>query len=145
LRCYVPAATAARADDEWQQHATALLGFWDCIEKTVAGLRGLDGTRAFDDATLFLRAFGHGVVAWLWLDQLASASPDNPIRVGIAAACRFFFDAELPQAVTWLEIVDQHSDLVREPLRVRMSSLRRLWLRRSASYAIRNGSWSTSR
>lgn len=107
------AETSARAGGDWARHATALSMFWDRVESTIKELRGLEGARAYDDATLFLRAFGHGVVAWLWLDQLAAAPRESPVRVGLEAACRFFFDVELPQATTWLQIVGQHSELVR--------------------------------
>lgn len=108
------AATTARLTDNWQEQITSLTDFWDQVENTIEGLRRLDGAQAFDDATLFLRAFGHGVVAWLWLDQLTALTPDSPVCIGHEAACRYFFDVELPQAATWLEIVGQHSCLVRE-------------------------------
>lgn len=107
------AATAAHATGEWEAQSAALLGFWNRLAETVDGLCGLDGVRAFDDATLFLRAFGHGVVAWLWLDQTVKAPAESPLLTGIVHACRFFFEAELPQAHSWLAIVAQHSTLVR--------------------------------
>ena len=73
-------------------------------------LRRAEGTRALDDATLFLRAFGHGVVAWLWLEL---ALTDGAAAEGRWFACRFFFEAELPQARTWLDIVAGQSVLAR--------------------------------
>jgi hypothetical protein len=74
-------------------------------------LRQREPVRAFDDATLFLRAFGHVVLAWLWLDQsVAAADRDDRIAEGKRAACRFFFDTELPQALAWLQIASAGSD-----------------------------------
>lgn len=107
------AATAARATGGWTGQASALLAFWDRVAETVEGLRGQGGAAAFDDATLFLRAFGHGVVAWLWLDQAVKVSVESPLRAGVVHACRFFYEAELPQAHAWLGIVASHSELVR--------------------------------
>ncbi|WP_313806551.1 acyl-CoA dehydrogenase [Sphingobium sp.] len=111
------AATTARASAfaEWDGLGTILLTFWDRIEAVIAALRTRGGAEAFDDATLFLRAFGHGVVAWLWLDQAMSALAlaDPQPRIGTVYACRFFFETELPQALGWLSIVAAHSDLVR--------------------------------
>ena len=111
-------ATVARGEGqpEWQQLATALRDFWRDADEIVAGLRRIGGPEAFDDATLFLRAFGHGVIAWLWLDQALTAQglADLRLRDGFAFACRFFFQSELPQARTWLTIVGGHSKLVRE-------------------------------
>ena len=64
---------------------------------------------------MFLRGFGHGVVAWLWLDQTVTGAsqPDGTLREGLAYGCRYFFESELPQAHAWLSIVAQHSDIVR--------------------------------
>jgi hypothetical protein len=77
-------------------------------------LRGR-GPDSFDDATLFLRAFGHGVIAWLWLDQaLVSAGlSETAYRTSLSYACRYFFETELPQAHSWLSIVAGHSTLAR--------------------------------
>lgn len=108
------AQTAARASQHFAGDAAKLLTFWDNLAAVVDGLRAR-GSGAFDDATLFLRAFGHGVVAWLWLDQaLAAASLDPaPFRSSVVFACRYFFETELPQAASWLGIVAGHSTLVR--------------------------------
>ena len=112
------AATAGQADaaPDWQDEACDLLAYWDEIAAAIDGLRAVAGPAAYDDATLFLRAFGHGVVAWLWLDQaLAGASHGNPVlRDGLAYACRHFFASELPQARAWLAIVNRRGSLVRD-------------------------------
>lgn len=109
------AVTAARAEalSDWAPMSAALLSFWDDVEAVVAGLRKRGAPEAFDDATLFLRAFGHGVVAWLWLDQALSGLAAPRLQISLASAARFFFESELPLARAWLAIVGKHSDLVR--------------------------------
>lgn len=110
-------ATASAADRvaSWSPAARSLLEFWDATERVIEGLRSRGLPAALDDATLFQRAFGHGVIAWLWLDKLvhSSACPDDQTRKGISYGCQFFFEMELPQAHSWLSIVSSHSSLVR--------------------------------
>ena len=108
-------ARAARNLPEWQAAANALLAYWGRVEQVIYGLRRRGLPEALDDATLFQRAFGHGVVAWLWLDlALNGRSVANADLVqGLSHCCRFFYEAELPQAQAWLSIVSGHSALVR--------------------------------
>ena len=106
----------ASASSQWTEFGTTLLDYWTAVDGVIEGLRTFDGAaEAYDDASLFLRAFGHGVVAWLWLDQaLAGERQSNTaLRDGLAYACRFFFESELPQARAWLSVVDGHSSLAR--------------------------------
>ena len=93
------------------EHGAALLGIFDDIDGTLAALAQADPVGAFDNATWFLRAFGHAVVAWLWLDIaiLATGGVDDHFRRGKLKACRFFFESELPQARAWLQIVNAES------------------------------------
>jgi butyryl-CoA dehydrogenase len=54
-----------------------------------------------------LQAFGHVVLAWIWLDLSLAASRvhtpvDDDFMHGIWHACRYFFVYELPQAAVWL-------------------------------------------
>jgi alkylation response protein AidB-like acyl-CoA dehydrogenase len=71
----------------------------------------LDATLA--NATVFLEAFGHVVVAWLWLEQAivahagAAARPmDTDFYAGKRQAARFFFRWELPKVGPMLELLD---------------------------------------
>lgn len=104
--------TAARAKGELAQHGAALVAAWARLEAIVATLAGASDASAYDDATLFLRGFGHVVVAWLWLDQAIAAGSlkDAVLAEGKRRACRFFYEAELPQALTWLDIVGARGD-----------------------------------
>jgi hypothetical protein len=57
------------------------------------------------NATIYLDAFGHVVIAWIWLWQAAKAQialdrqdapADRAFYEGKVAACRYFFRYELP-------------------------------------------------
>ncbi len=62
---------------------------------------------ALANAVPYLQAFGHTVLAWIWLDVAltAHAAPDSPARTGRLAAMRFFFHYELPKIGAWLQVV----------------------------------------
>lgn len=111
-------ATISRAQehDRWKSCCAQLNDFWEHVSTVVADLRAVDGPAAFDDATMFLRSFGHGVAAWLWLDQAEAAEriSDDRLRDGIGSACRFFYENDVPQARTWLAIVGRRSPFVRD-------------------------------
>ncbi|MGD9811338.1 MAG: acyl-CoA dehydrogenase [Sphingobium sp.] len=106
---------AAETATGWSAEVNALRVYSGKVTSVIQGLRGCEGAEAFDDAIMFLRAFGHGVVAWLMLDMALAAerTGSGPLGVGLVHACRFFIETELPQAEAWLGIVDAQSRLVR--------------------------------
>ncbi|MGB2818590.1 MAG: acyl-CoA dehydrogenase [Burkholderiaceae bacterium] len=62
------------------------------------------------NATAYLEAFGHVVMAWIWLDQSLAAAKnfradDSDFYHGKWQACRYFFVHELPKVDTWLDLV----------------------------------------
>jgi len=61
---------------------------------------------ALANATPYLQAFGHTVLAWIWLD-VALALPDNATSFsqGKRAAMQYFFHYELPKIDAWLAVV----------------------------------------
>jgi butyryl-CoA dehydrogenase len=71
---------------------------------------------ALANATPYLRAFGHVVLAWIWLDvaRCARAAPSGPQRDGRLAACRYFFHYELPLVAAWLEPVASRDPTCRQ-------------------------------
>ena len=109
------ARTAERAalSAELAPYAAALTAVWQQVTATVALLERGTAESAFDNATVFLRAFGHAVVAWLWLDQgrLLVERRADPFFAGKLRACRYFFECELPQARLWLEFVGSRNDV----------------------------------
>jgi len=57
-----------------------------------------------------MQAFGHTVLAWVWLDlALATLAQDadltRPASVGRMGAMRYFFHYELPKIGAWLQVV----------------------------------------
>jgi hypothetical protein len=71
-------------------------------------------TDALANAVPYLQAFGHTVLAWIWLDvALASrahaAGHAGPAHTGRLAAARYFFHYELPKIGAWLKVVE-HRD-----------------------------------
>ncbi len=59
---------------------------------------------ALANATPYLQAFGHVVLAWLWLDvaRVCQARPDSAADRGRLAAMRCFYAYELPKVDAWL-------------------------------------------
>jgi butyryl-CoA dehydrogenase len=62
---------------------------------------------ALANAVPYLQAFGHTVLAWIWLDVAlaAHAAPESAARTGRLAATRYFFHYELPKIGAWLAVV----------------------------------------
>ena len=67
---------------------------------------------ALANAVPYLQAFGHVVLAWLWLD-VALAARGNAREDGTRAAMRFFFAHELPKVDAWLAVVASRDDTAR--------------------------------
>ena len=68
---------------------------------------------ALANATPYLQAFGHTVLAWIWLDvalcahqQLGTVRADEALLRGKLAACDYFFRYELPRIGAWLKVVE---------------------------------------
>ncbi len=68
---------------------------------------------ALANATPYLQAFGHVVLAWVWLDVALCAQsqldqPASPAALlrGKLAACTYFFHYELPRIGAWLKVVE---------------------------------------
>ncbi len=103
----------AAASSRLAPFAAALQGAWQQLLATIAVLERAPGTRAFDNATPLLRAFGHLVVAWMWLELalVAEADADEPFLAGKLRACRFFYECELPRVAVWLSFVASCSDV----------------------------------
>ncbi len=68
---------------------------------------------ALANATPYLQAFGHVVLAWLWLD-VALASKGHALEAGKMAAQRYFYAYELPKIDAWLAVVARREPLLRE-------------------------------
>jgi Acetyl-CoA dehydrogenase C-terminal like/Acyl-CoA dehydrogenase, C-terminal domain len=76
---------------------------------------------ALANATPYLQAFGHVVLAWIWLDVALAAQAlvgrdvvDPGFVPGKLQACHYFFDYELPKIDAWLAVVASRNPLCRE-------------------------------
>ena len=90
------------------------------MERLVATTRRLaeatrrDVERGLANASVYLDAFGHVVVAWMWLRQalaatrglLGAGGAENDFYQGKLAACRYFFRWELPRIGPQLALLD---------------------------------------
>ena len=61
---------------------------------------------ALANAVPYLQAFGHLVLAWIWLDVSASCrAAQTPAQTGRQAAAKYFYHYELPKIDAWLHVV----------------------------------------
>ena len=63
---------------------------------------------ALANAVPYLQAFGHTVLAWIWLEVALAAQPDSQdmAQRGRLLATQFFFRYELPKIGAWLKVVE---------------------------------------
>jgi butyryl-CoA dehydrogenase len=61
---------------------------------------------ALPNAVPYMQAFGHLVLAWIWLDVvLAAEGRDDTLAIGKRGAAQYFFRYELPRIEAWLQVV----------------------------------------
>ena len=99
------ARTADNAD--LQAYAGQLEGLWQRIGQVTATLYGAgDMNKTLANASLYLEAVGHVVIAWMWLEQaLVAVEGEGDFYRGKLQACRYFFNWELPQAEQQLALL----------------------------------------
>ena len=106
-------ATVAQASQQavLADHARALT---DALVQIKSGTEAAWATgepsQALANAVPYMQAFGHVVLAWIWLDVALAAlrlEATDPDRIGRLAAARFFFHYELPKIGAWLAVVVQ--------------------------------------
>ena len=100
-------ATAAQAEASWAPEAAALRDALNQVSQaTQQAWDGAEPAQALANAVPYLQAFGHTVIAWIWLDVAASLEGHTgPAAQGRRAACRYFFRYELPKIGAWLNVV----------------------------------------
>ena len=98
----------AGAFPELQSHALALgaaITEVGATTRLLAEALGRDGDAALANSSVYLEMFGHTVLAWIWLRQAIAVSrgltfgnkADEDFYHGKLAACRYFFQWELPK------------------------------------------------
>jgi alkylation response protein AidB-like acyl-CoA dehydrogenase len=69
-----------------------------------------DASAALANAVPYMQAFGHTVLAWIWLDVAltvpAAAAGRSAAQTGRLHATRYFFHYELPKVAAWLQVVE---------------------------------------
>ena len=97
------------ANAELNPMAEALSGrVMRLVQVTRALLACGDPGRRLANATAYLEAFGHIVLAWIWLDQaLACGESQSPFHQAKRNACKFFFIYELPRVEPQLALLEQ--------------------------------------
>jgi alkylation response protein AidB-like acyl-CoA dehydrogenase len=95
----IAATTARAAGTEWAGFAADLdsaVARMGAVTATLWGAGDPDVTLA--NASVYLEAAGHLVVAWLWLEQaLATGAADSDFHEGKRQAARYFWRWELPR------------------------------------------------
>ena len=71
-----------------------------------------DPAEALANAVPYMQAFGHTVLAWIWLDIAVTVLTHDPqllqpANQGRMGAARYFFHYELPKTAGWLSAVNQ--------------------------------------
>jgi butyryl-CoA dehydrogenase len=109
-----PALEAAAGSESLATMGEALANIWQLAKQTVETVnQEPDTVTRLSSATPFLDAFGHVVIAWLWLRQAliaqealrSGAEADAGFYEGKVAACQFFYRYHLPQAAEKLRYV----------------------------------------
>ena len=66
-------------------------------------------TDALPNAVPYMQAFGHMVLAWIWLDvclAVIQGDASQPAAQGRLGAAQYFFNYELPKTGAWLKVVE---------------------------------------
>ena len=108
-------ATVARADDDLADLGAALETVWRRLV-TVTGSMFASGDieGALANSSVYLEAFGHIVIAWIWLEQaLATTGRDDAFYAGKRHAARYFYAFELPKTGPALDLLERRESVTR--------------------------------
>ncbi|GAA4406047.1 acyl-CoA dehydrogenase [Quisquiliibacterium transsilvanicum] len=113
------AARAGQAGGEWAAAGQAIIAARERLDAVAARLHGLgDLDRTLANASVFLEAFGHVAVAWIWLEQALCAraalerggaqlhADEQAFYSGKLQAARFFLRWELPKTGPMIDLLD---------------------------------------
>ncbi|MFT4267594.1 MAG: acyl-CoA dehydrogenase [Xenophilus sp.] len=103
---------AALGVDALAPHARALAGALEQVGKaTQAAWATGNPAEALANAVPYMQAFGHMVIAWMWLEvalcALKSDPAKGPATLGRIGAMTYFFHYELPKIGAWLDVVER--------------------------------------
>ena len=101
----------ATPESELAEHALALeTAFKQLRTATQAAWSTGKPGEALANAVPYMQAFGHTVLAWIWLDVARAALAVDTTKsmactVGRLGATRYFYNYELPKIGAWLGVV----------------------------------------
>ena len=101
------ADTCERAATATQiQQAKALQNAWSgVLDATRDAWQGDNPALSLANAVPYMQAFGHTVLAWIWLDVSLASLGNDAANHGRRQACQYFFNYELPKTGAWLNVV----------------------------------------
>jgi len=107
LAATIGATTARAAGTQWADLAADVDAAVARVGEVTATLWGAgDPDVTLANATVYLEAVGHVVVAWLWLEQvLAAGDAEGDFYAGKRAAARYFQRFELPRTGPQLDLL----------------------------------------
>jgi alkylation response protein AidB-like acyl-CoA dehydrogenase len=114
LAATIAKARAAGLPVELHANAKLLEAVWARVGSVTSTLYGAgDMNKTLANASLYLEAVGHTVIAWMWLEQalvaaqrLGTAEGDDAnFYRGKLQACRYFFNWELPKVQQQLDLL----------------------------------------
>ncbi|MFW2421176.1 MAG: acyl-CoA dehydrogenase [Porticoccaceae bacterium] len=99
---------------QWGEQLASSAQLWQQTLNSLAPLVQQQPRLGLANATVFLEATGHLMIAWLWLRQslaaqkLADNEPD--FAAGKQHACKFFYTWELPKLEQWCALLQSADD-----------------------------------
>ena len=105
----------ARQQAEHSDHANALgMALKQVSAATQAAWATGNPQEALANAVPYMQAFGHTVLAWIWLDVAVVSIGQNDTdsiasRAGIQGATAYFYAYELPKIMAWLAVVENRN------------------------------------
>jgi alkylation response protein AidB-like acyl-CoA dehydrogenase len=101
-------AEATGLGGEAAELAATLRASWERLVAVTSGMFGSgDVEAALANSAVYLEAFGHVVVAWMWLEQFVAADGrSGDFYDGKRQAARFFFRYELPRTAAQLDLLE---------------------------------------
>jgi len=98
---------AQAAGPQFSAYGQALkLAVQQIAEATHAAWAGGEPSLALANAVPYMQAFGHTVMAWMWLQVGLASQGVGDANQGRQRACQFFFHYELPKIGAWLGVVN---------------------------------------
>jgi alkylation response protein AidB-like acyl-CoA dehydrogenase len=100
---------AAATGAELAEPAAQLKTAWQRVTAVTASMFGSgDVEAALANSVVYLEAFGHVVIAWMWLEQLRAAhGHGGDFYDGKRQAARYFFNYELPKTAPQLDLLER--------------------------------------